>query len=319
MQHTPRSRRAPARVRQAPFPWTPLDLTGSPAGSLRIVITDLSQRGVAELLTDSVAMRCWGALRRSHRGTDARSIAAAARTTAARAQSSLDTLVSLGLAARLGGARDRRASTYRSSGAELVVAWRPQDAAHRATVSRIEEERALDLRDAIEALGGRGIERNARDATHVLGATAHMTARERSELSRLVLDIERLVLTAQQRDERRSPLDAPPNVIVSTALAPVAPTTPTVPCVFLVPEAGVRAVSERLAAGPMDQLSGREREVAAALALGLSRKAIAAQAGLAEGTIVTLSRRVYRKLGVHNRAELATRLGARVVDGTPRG
>jgi DNA-binding NarL/FixJ family response regulator len=69
----------------------------------------------------------------------------------------------------------------------------------------------------------------------------------------------------------------------------------------------------------MDQLSGREREVAAALALGLSRKAIAAQAGLAEGTIVTLSRRVYRKLGVHNRAELATRLGARVLDGTPRG
>lgn len=283
------------------------------------MITDLSQPGVAELLADSAAMRSWGALRRSRRGIDARSIAAAARTTASRAQAAIDALVSLGLAERLGAKGTRNASMYRSTGAELVVGWRPDDAAQRAAVARIEGERAIDLRDALEAVGGRGIERGARDSVRTLAATAHMTATERTELSRLMVAIEQLVLAAQQRDERRSPLDAPPNVIVSTALAPVAPTTPTVPCVFLVPEAGVRAVSERLAAGPMDQLSGREREVAAALALGLSRKAIAAQAGLAEGTIVTLSRRVYRKLGVHNRAELATRLGARVVDGTPRG
>lgn len=57
-------------------------------------------------------------------------------------------------------------------------------------------------------------------------------------------------------------------------------------------------------------LSPRELEVARALDSGKSRPQIARELGLSEHTIVTLSKRIYRKLGVHSRAELSTRLKA---------
>jgi DNA-binding NarL/FixJ family response regulator len=60
------------------------------------------------------------------------------------------------------------------------------------------------------------------------------------------------------------------------------------------------------------QLQAREREleVARALDLGKSRPQIAREFGLSQHTVGTLSKRIYRKLGVHSRAELSTRLKA---------
>ena len=55
-------------------------------------------------------------------------------------------------------------------------------------------------------------------------------------------------------------------------------------------------------------LSDREYQVALALARGLNRREVAAELGVTPGTIVTLTKRLYRKLGVSRRAELATRL-----------
>jgi DNA-binding NarL/FixJ family response regulator len=56
--------------------------------------------------------------------------------------------------------------------------------------------------------------------------------------------------------------------------------------------------------GARNGLAPRERQVAEAMAAGLSRPEIAKQLGLSPNTVVTVSGRVYRKLGVRNRAEL---------------
>jgi DNA-binding NarL/FixJ family response regulator len=55
-------------------------------------------------------------------------------------------------------------------------------------------------------------------------------------------------------------------------------------------------------------LSPRELLVAKALGEGKSRPQIAREFGLSAHTVVTMSRRIYQKLGVHSRAELSTRL-----------
>lgn len=56
---------------------------------------------------------------------------------------------------------------------------------------------------------------------------------------------------------------------------------------------------------PMSKLSQRERQVAQALVRGRSRCEISRELGLRPGTIATLTKRIYRKLGVGNRIELS--------------
>jgi DNA-binding NarL/FixJ family response regulator len=53
-----------------------------------------------------------------------------------------------------------------------------------------------------------------------------------------------------------------------------------------------------------DRLSQREWEVARLLAEGCTNVNVAARCGVSPNTVRTLMRRLYRKLGVYNRAEL---------------
>lgn len=62
-------------------------------------------------------------------------------------------------------------------------------------------------------------------------------------------------------------------------------------------------------------LSSREREVAIALVGGATQPEIARKLGRSRHTVATLTRRIYRKLGIRRRAELVNRL--RIVDGPP--
>jgi len=55
-------------------------------------------------------------------------------------------------------------------------------------------------------------------------------------------------------------------------------------------------------------LSPRELEIARALVEGRLRPQIAADMGIAENTVATVSKRIYRKLGVSNRPALVARL-----------
>lgn len=58
-------------------------------------------------------------------------------------------------------------------------------------------------------------------------------------------------------------------------------------------------------AGPLDRLTAREREIVSAVAQGMSFKQAAKKIGLAPSTVANHLYRVYRKLGVYSRTELA--------------
>lgn len=58
-------------------------------------------------------------------------------------------------------------------------------------------------------------------------------------------------------------------------------------------------------AGPLDRLTAREREIVTCVAQGLSFKQAAKKIGVAPSTVANHLYRVYRKLGVYSRTELA--------------
>ncbi|WP_168194125.1 response regulator transcription factor [Altererythrobacter sp. TH136] len=69
---------------------------------------------------------------------------------------------------------------------------------------------------------------------------------------------------------------------------------------------------------PLTQLSSRERSIAGLVAQGLRNRAIAEELGLTEGTVKVYLNRLYEKLGISNRTELALTVnGARLTDDAP--
>ena len=65
------------------------------------------------------------------------------------------------------------------------------------------------------------------------------------------------------------------------------------------------AQAEQALADRAPRLSLRERQVCARIAVGLTADGIGADLGVAPSTVVTLRKRAYAKLGVHNRLALA--------------
>lgn len=66
-----------------------------------------------------------------------------------------------------------------------------------------------------------------------------------------------------------------------------------------------KTTESQQASAARGRLSPREREIAELLAKGLSRPQVAAQLDLSPYTVVSLSQRIYEKLGIRRRAELA--------------
>ncbi|THF61147.1 response regulator transcription factor [Pseudothauera nasutitermitis] len=71
-----------------------------------------------------------------------------------------------------------------------------------------------------------------------------------------------------------------------------------------------QAPAQRQAAGVLDLLSPREREVAEAVSAGHSNKEVARLLGITERTVKAHLGAVFEKLGVRDRLQLALRVGA---------
>jgi len=99
------------------------------------------------------------------------------------------------------------------------------------------------------------------------------------------------------------------NYVVHFRVEPLsAPALPLAPVRFVLDGAEPPAhepAAERPANG---KLSAREHQVATALARGLTIEEVAKEMGLARSTVSTMTKRLYRKLGVRRRAEMVTRL-----------
>lgn len=174
---------------------------------------------------------------------------------------------------------------------------------------------SLYRRDRSRVFTEQDCERQRRIAFHLVNANSHAfflhlsrTQTERpAESAAAAIDAEGALHEAMPRFHE--------------LLAKFFPDQPARPLPFELPPEGVTKVinglcvrTEPLAelrcvyiwpAGPLDRLTPREREIVYAIARGLSFKQAARRVGIAPSTVANHLYRVYRKLGVYSRNELA--------------
>lgn len=278
---------------------------------------DLTDPRVSELMSDTATLGAWEYLRRLGKPTAADTLASATQLELPKVYRALDLLIALGVARLLPASGKRKAPAYEVTVDALRVRCDfRRDRALLQASSRALTDHALTLMPPdpfAESPAPKG---------HWRGyfiTLAHLTLDEVAELRRrLTAVVEFTDMLSRKRDAGQQAGEPPLcNYGFMFRVEPLV--RPALPL------ATVRFVAERdkawgkdqppVAEKPKSPLSDREYEVALALARGLNQREVAEQLGVKPGTVLTLTKRLYRKLQISRRAELVTRL--REVYGNP--
>jgi DNA-binding CsgD family transcriptional regulator len=149
----------------------------------------------------------------------------------------------------------------------------------------------------------------------------HFTREDLAELRRLMLPVVEFLSTPRPAPKRSAQSGAAKastgkssaatfcNQAVSIKLEPLAGELLPLPDVWMTPRSKLAgAPTEDADKSGIPRLTPREREVALALAEGLTRAHVAERMSVSVHTVSTLARRAYRKLGVTSQAALAARV-----------
>lgn len=233
-------------------------------------------------------------------------IAAESGMSAKGAQGAVDRLVALGLVAARTGGRPR-AVRYQASQGPVVVTFDPSDpkTAFRLSASRMallsHLRRLGSVRPARASHKGAGWRR---DSVAVIPLEGRSLEVVRACLDRFDACLENAADISARTQGAAA--DRRPRYRVHVAVEPTEFRAPALPVVLLMERQEASRRPARPA--PAASLSGRERQVAEALASGRTKKEAATAMGLSFATVNTLAVRAYRKLGIRRRAQLADAL-----------
>lgn len=280
-------------------------------------VIDIRDQGSMRLLLDGGAMSVWELLRRYGGTMTATAIERVVRYPLAEIERALEQLLAHGLAERHPARGRRRVAEYSSKHDGILVGYRPHDASDRRDLEvwmpRIEVAMAqaairLEVLDSGEAIDD-PVRRSIRLSTH-------LEPKEAEELRSRVDDLLAFMRLLESRHAGETALDSfLCNYRVDVELQPLQTPAPASALVVVRPFDGEDQVwnedgnnGERREAS---DLSPREREVALGIVNGRSRSDIASRLGITSSTVATLTKRLYRKLGVHSRTQLTQRLVGR--------
>lgn len=274
-----------------------------PRGAITL---DLSTEGVPALVADFEALDLWESMRRSRSNAGIAPIAAGAGVSTKVAQSVVDRLASLGLVEARKVGRGRTV-TYHARQGPLVVTFDPDDpkSAFRLAAAR------LALMGHLRRLGSSRPARAARKGSAWRRESVAVLPLEGRALEIVKACFDRVDACLEEVTEATDragagQADARPRYRVHVAVDPVEDRSVSLPVVLLMERA--EAAGRAVRAPATGSLSGRERQVAAALAKGQTKREVAESLGLAFATVNTLAVRAYRKLGIKRRAQLADAL-----------
>jgi DNA-binding CsgD family transcriptional regulator len=274
---------------------------------------DLGDARVMALMSDPLLLGVWEQLRRFGKPTGAAALARSAQIEQGSVQRALDSLVELGMVRVHPAARQRRFPAYEATADALRVLCshstdRPalQESARQLTAHMM----SLFPQDPFGATAAAGGPWRGYYVT-----LANLTAEEVGELRRRLNGvIEFIDLLRSKRVSAKGAEESDPplcNYGFTFRVDPLVRPALPIPVLRFVSRSvgGWRKGADPIPAERPDRpLSDREYQVALALARGLNQREVAAERGVKPGTVVTLTKRLYRKLGISRRAELATRL-----------
>lgn len=280
----------------------------SGAPTMGDVSLQLKDPRVLRALQSIPAMQRWEILRRAARPMAVSDLARMAKATIEDVRASLALLVDAGLVEAVRGPNHGREPAYRTAMDRLFVLWDrndPESAAAWRSIGKL-------MRDHSRQVVDRAIDRpGAEHAMHrsfVSATSVMLTDADALRLREAMISTYSMLSEADARARAgQAGGDARP-YHVGIQLQHIAE-MPLPMAEFFVMEATVMA-RDRASLGTAAHvvLSPRELEVARLLEGGLSRPDIARQLGLSAHTVASISKSIYRKLGVRNRAQLAARV-----------
>ena len=268
-------------------------------------LVDIRDASAMETLFDEAAMAAWELLRRRGKPTSAAEVARVTHLEFAVAQRKLDLLQEHGLLELVRARTKRPIPTYRATCKRIGIVLRANDKEDDALWDRY----GVRVREAAEKLArnqlplGQSKEEARARAFYVM--PLRLSTNEMSELRHRLDELTAFLRMLQERHSgERGADDFGCNYRFEMQLQPLAEPVLPQPVVLM------RTIDREPSLGgervdPMARLSQRERQVVQAVIRGRSRSETAKELLLQPGTIATLTKRIYRKLGVTNRIELA--------------
>lgn len=281
---------------------------------------DLGSDDVFALTRDYEALRTWELLRGFGVPVTVAELAGARKLTERVIHRHLDLLIAHELVEQVRARKPRRSIGYRVAVERIVLTFDDTDegAIARAKQSSAhvgaEFERCVVAHANPEFHAAVGF----RFRTHCM---KHFTREDLAELRRLMLPVVEFLSTPRPAPKRSAKVGAAKasagksveatfcNQAVSIKLEPLAGELLPLPDVWMTPRSKLAsAPTEDTDKSGIPRLTPREREVALALAEGLTRAHVAERLIVSVHTVSTLARRAYRKLGVTSQAALAARV-----------
>ena len=264
----------------------------------------------AEFLRDPRALAVWEMLRRFGRAATTAEVAASCALPEAVVESALERACALGIVQRVPGRSRGQAVRHRAVGEQLLVVADHSSEALRALLSEGFANAVSESRRTVDASMAESTKRW--DGMQTLHQMIHLSLDdgEARELMALCEAIRTFIDRSYDRHEGGTSQPSRCNYHLAIHLAPMHSPELPAPRIQFVEQSTVAGVEATAARRASRVLSPRERTVAGLLVQGKTLKAVAEELGVSRSTVSTLCERIYRKLGVSRRAQLAMRLHA---------
>lgn len=268
----------------------------------------ISSPGLVPVLRDIRTMQRWEILRRARRGYTAAQLAEESTSSLESTQDSLDRLEAVGLVVRQRASSRTGRVCYRAPMERLIVAFDRTSETDRTLMQAMEGGMREYSRSVID--GAESVKRvNPQGSIAIHGVTSVLLLEEDACAVRDAFRSAYALLVEAERRARESQVAAGARGYhVTLEMRELNEPERPMAEVFMVEQSIADENRKILHQAASMLLSPRELLVAKALGEGKSRPQIAREFGLSAHTVVTMSRRIYQKLGVHSRAELSTRL-----------
>lgn len=269
---------------------------------------ELNDPALLRVLLDVPSMQRWEILRRAQRPFSAAELAAESKATVMESQRSLDRLIEARLVRVVPSAARRRQISYRAAMERLFLVWdrsKPEDVAAQHAVDDAMREHSRRVQDEAHGLvrAGTLMPKNAHGAISVL-----LSEQDSMKVREAFRALYNLLIESDQRARRLPDSAGCTPYHIAFSQTRLREPQPPMAEFFVIDKESVHKDRTVFLESPSTLLSPRELQVAKLLAAGRSRPSIAAEIGLTPNSVSTLSKTVYRKLGVRSRAELAARM-----------
>lgn len=268
---------------------------------------DASDAMVASITTDPMLLGIWGFLRLATRPMTLAEISDATKIDPAVLQRKLDVLGSYRIVEALASTSRRRATAYRALYSGMQV--RVQRTGHHEVLRSV----SASMSEHVRGLFTKSFV--APGPTESKGWHADFTGLfnlKPDEVDELRRRLNRVVEYTNMLGEKYASRGESPelcNYVLTFRAEPLqTPALPLAPVRFVLEGAEPGAAATQTKKRSSVNLSAREREVGIGLARGLTAEEVGEQLGIKRSTVATMTKRIYKKLGVHRRAELVSRL-----------